>query len=472
MLHFLFGFLIIFFSSGLFAFEFDRNLGDRALDLRGLVEWSFQQQLLKAPADSIGVQLIENRYANLPRSLLSAPDLRELKFMVQHWRFLTAQYVKEKGGVFDRSERTQPGPKEILPIPPVLGSKFPFHKWTQQKGLSVSSYDFRDGQIEFRGLKLRTGDILFVDANIEGADGLFSSLSDNASLATHLGMVVFIETEGNLFPSVVEIHKFGLRAVPLNVFLSPHFANYLEVYRSKDSGSVGWENSLSRETLKFLSTPHAYDLWGKEDDPRNLTCTTTGLHLLKAVGAAVPKNRSQFRFGKIASNLKILGHKVDEVLLPTDFIRDSNFTMVGVLDHRQWNRSIVHELMVGYMVNRLDSSDLNPESFPLSFRINRWGLTQMEKGTWVGNLFIRLFGFTADNLPRGPKDLMALYEVVEKELRKIDRRLSDPSTCAKLLALGSYSPSNGPFSIHDFEKAVFGKRILDDYFAKINRFFK
>ena len=269
-----------------FAYSFHHPASQR---LTALVQESFAARA-RARRNSLKIEEIDRAYAELPRTEVPLEELRELKFLLQYWRWKTNDYLTRQLGEEGLVPRYV-GPESFPDIPPIKGSKFSFDVWSQDPSLSISGYESHDGEIWFRGLKIRSGDILLADQNAKDGDGLFTSLVVEPKLASHVGQVVFLKKNGLVFPAVIEIHEKGLRAVPLNVFLSPQFMNYVEVFRVKNPPS-DWEDRLSREGLDFLKEPHSYDLWAGEQDPRYLTCTNVALNLLRRTGAPEPAHRS------------------------------------------------------------------------------------------------------------------------------------------------------------------------------------
>ena len=65
------------------------------------------------------------------------------------------------------------------------------------------------------------------------SEGIFTVFSREENYSPHLGVYVEIEVDGKVFPCIYEIHERGIRTVPLNIYLSPAFTSYVEVYRFK-----------------------------------------------------------------------------------------------------------------------------------------------------------------------------------------------------------------------------------------------
>ena len=378
------------------------------------------------------IDVVEKSYRDLPRAEITPAELWELKFVMQHWRF----HVKPV-------TRTGRIPPVDLPIFPVKGSKHVWESWSKDERFSLEYYEHDEpSEVRVHGVAFRPGDVILLDQNQAAGDGIMASVVDEPRLAAHVGAVVFLKKEGKIFPAVLEIHEFGMRAIPLSLFLAPRFTNYAEVFRPKHTPE-GWADKVADTAAELMTRPHAYDLWANEDDDRFLTCSAVALHLLKSSGAALPTVRSTLGSrGHLRDNLAVLGVTREKYLMPGDFARDERFQMVGVVDSRRLMQNLVNELFTLGFAGLLRDRVLDPAKFPFSFRLNRWGLGQLERGSLAGRLLVWWFGFTLDTLPSGPKDLMALYKVLEPRLAKGGKGLSRGFTCPLELR---------DFSDHDLE---------------------
>ena len=124
------------------------------------------------------------------------------------------------------------GPKPFVDLKPVD----PHRKWRADGWRTVpgmANYEITHGSVQYRGLQLRTGDILLVDSGQRGG-GIYTSFSYPRSNFTHSATVVLLDDQkeaNRTIPAVFEMHMGGLRVVPLKRFLSPDFTAYAEAYR-------------------------------------------------------------------------------------------------------------------------------------------------------------------------------------------------------------------------------------------------
>ncbi len=457
-------------SSNLRAFTFTHSA---AFGLASEIRRSLGQQQRHGAKDTLSIDAINLGYRNLPRWEVSGEELRELKFYMQQWRLRThrylVDYLRDPDGMLSRYQ----GPSKILPIPPVKKTKFGWDVWSRDRTLSLPFYDYWKGILYLRGLELKSGDMLITDQNMPDGDGVFTSITKEPRLGSHIGFLAFLEVGEDVFPAVIEIHEFGLRAVPLNVFVGPDFSNYIEVFRARNP-PADWARTISNVGLPFLKEPHSYNLWGNEDDARYLTCATTALHLLRRTGAPCPIRRSVVEDqGLLRANLALLGYHPDKLLMPCDFVKDSQFEFVGALDYLRVKTNMVSEMMGNHMAYLLKNYRVDASTFPQGFKMNRWGLDEMAKGSWAGRAFIRWYGFNENNLPSGPRDLMAIFKVMEPLYYKASRwqRVNCRTIVGNLGEQGE-GLADDLISINDIQNDENVRRSLMQAYEEIGRWFK
>lgn len=183
----------------------------------------------------------------------------------------------------------QAGPCQNLDIHPIKSSDWGPVGWTQLKGLS--QYDFQQDGLHFRGLILQPGDILIVELN-ENAGGFYSAFTTPRSYLPHFAFYATLQRDGNDFPAAIEIHEKGIRAVPLNVFLSPRFTSYVEVYRLRNKPE-SLESKIRTSIENIVTEPHGYNFYPHLRSSKYLTCATVGEFLLERMWVSNPFPRSQ-----------------------------------------------------------------------------------------------------------------------------------------------------------------------------------
>ena len=213
-----------------------------------------------------------------------------------------------------------------MAILPVKASQWPFEKWASDP--EFSSYVFVENGVKYRGLTFQNGDILL--SNLHGpTDGLYTSFMDPVGYLAHFALFTLFEKDHGFFPAVIEIHEHGIRAVPLSVFLSGSFTEYVEIYRVRNP-SAGWVQDLPKLTSAILKEPHAYDFCSQDEDRKYLSCSSVGSLFFERMGMKPIVAKALFPAG-VAKNLSQFDMTFSEILTPTDYATDPRLELVGTL---------------------------------------------------------------------------------------------------------------------------------------------
>ncbi len=462
-------FLVAYLPAGAFDFQHSKTK-----ELAALIAESLNAQRAKGTSrPAFRILEIQRAYGALPRAEVPLDELRELKFAMQHWLTMTHRYLAtlgDKTGLMTEAV----GPTRTLPIAPVFGSAWPYERWAVGGDFALEKYDYEgDGVVNFRGIPFRSGDLVAIDQNVASGDGNFTSLLEEPRLASHTGLFVILERGGRRYPSVLDVHEKGLRAVPLSIYVHPNFANHIEVLRPKVV-PPGWTELIETASARFLGEPHAYDLWTLEEDPRYVTCTVAPLHLYRQTGASVPIHRGTVSRGLLKENLELLGFKADKFLVATDYLRDPGFSWVGMFSAMRIEQTVINDIFSSHMGYTLRRKKFDPSKFPWMYHVNRWALRQMGS-SWnpIGWAFRSAFGFTSENFPTGPANMIALYKEWEGRLEKGGKWLREVSRCPQMLECGANGLACAPgiFSISAFENDPAVRAEVDKGFEPIRHWF-
>ena len=391
------------------------------------------------------VEKINQAFSHIQRNIPALEDLIELKYQLQQWR---------KGlGLIKLQE-----PMRKLKMIPIKPSKWPFKKWAQIS--EFSEYDFKDEGVMFRGVFLKPGDMLLANLHTPG-DSVYTVASDPRGYYSHYALFAILEENGKRFPSAIEIHEHGVRAVPLSIFLSRQFTTYTEVFRFH-SVPKGWEPKINEESYKLIHETNAYDFYNLEESDRYLSCAGVGSCVYKRIGVEPISTKSGYS-QHVFLNLNVLGLSMKSLLTPTDYMVDSRVKYVGVFDNDYFLENVTSEIITRKVRRLFYTMVIEPNQFPWLFKFNRWGITQIKNGTWLGSLFLWVEGFSRGNFPHGPTDAMALVEIVESETQKaVDK--SKPEIALEI--------PKGLFSIHDLEENPKVQAIADKNITPIQAWFR
>jgi len=308
----------------------------------------------------------------------------------------------------------QSGPGVDLNIVANRGSSTPYEKWREDD--LFTRYEVEEEGVRYRGVSFRPGDVLLANVNLDG-NGVYTSLGEPRSFSSHTAFFAMLEYEGKRFPVVIETYEKGVRPVPLSIFLGPKFCSYLEIYRHRDYISA-CASKINRAAAEFIQSVRGYNFDSEDTDPTYMACCTVGRFMHNAAGLEPAKTISRLSHPRVQSNLAKVGLTQFEYFGPVDFLLNDCFACTGVVDNNQIERLLARELIDREFRHRFINSDLHPAKIPFPFGLNRWGIGQMRKQSLIGKLVCLFEGFTVENLPRGPDDLLAVILIAEKQVGK------------------------------------------------------
>lgn len=360
---------------------------------------------LTAIVDALGSRIPDAALANLSRRV--DPETRDY--------LLARQGVPPGPG---SRHRTLAGPGNILDIKANRSSAWPFRRWKRRPEFSV--YQFEGDGVNFRGIHFRPGDILLANVNIDG-NGVYTTLSDPTRFSSHAAVFAILEDSGRRYPAVMETYEKGVRAVPLNVFLSARFCAYVEVYRHKDLRERQ-ASAINESAPAMLDRVCGYNFDSKADDRDYVSCCSVGRLLHIDAGLEPASCKSRIRHPRIQANLEALGYTFFDFFAPVDYLLDPNFHCVGWVDNHQFEDLLARELVEGHFRDLFMSRRLNPDRFPFMARVNRWGIRHIRRQSLAGKAIGLVEGFDNRSLPKGPDHLMAVITIAEAQLGRAIRR--------------------------------------------------
>jgi hypothetical protein len=310
------------------------------------------------------------------------------------------------------------GPTRKLDIIPSAPSKWPLERWAK-KG-AFEDYLFTDSGVHYRGLELQSGDVFLLHMH-EHSDGMYTSYADPEQLFPHFGLFVILDYKGKRLPAVLEIHRMGLRAIPLAAYFQPTYSDYVEVYRIPDRAKpVGFEARLSAAAIQAEAEPHAYGL-----DPAQslasqrhyLTCGQVGSMLFERAGVQPWLGLSAPTAGA-HENLATLDLDLGPYLTPTDYVfhpgdPNNDLRLVGVIDNGALPSMMARHFIITQVGHWLTTKTLELSRFGVDYRVKHWAMQHWEARDKMGHFLVKAFGFTEDNFPGGPAKLMAAIDSLE-----------------------------------------------------------
>lgn len=318
----------------------------------------------------------------------------------------------------DPLESNIAGPGVDLKITANRKSSWPFNRWKNLK--EYGDYEFKGHGAHYRGVFFLPGDVLLSNVNLDG-NGVFTALCDPQSFSSHSAFFAVLRDHHKRFPAVIETYEKGVRAVPLNVFLGPRFSSYTEVYRHKGLSSQHFD-LINSSALNLIESVRGYN-FDTEDKARSyISCTSLGRFLFEDAGIEAIRTKSAINTPGIMNNLRRVGFEHSSVFMPVDYLLDENFSCVGWVDNNQFMALLARELVQRHFRDSFAKRTLDPEKFPYLYKLNRWGVGQIRRQTWLGTVVSLIEGFDHLSLPKGPDKLISVITLVEAQLGKATRK--------------------------------------------------
>ena len=312
----------------------------------------------------------------------------------------------------DLAEKSGPGVS--LNIVANRSSSWSFPKWGKNE--LFGRYQYEQEGVCYRGVFFRPGDVLLANVNLDG-NGIYTSLADPKSFSSHSAFFAVLESENKRFPVVIETYEKGVRPVPLNVFLGPHFSSYVEVYRHNDY-SPSHAFSINKSAREFVQNVRGYNFDAVDPDPTYMSCTAVVRFMHQYANLKPAQSKSKLQHPSIQANLRKLGFTYFNFFAPVDFLLDDCFHYVGYVDNNQIDRLLARELIDQEFRQRFMERELVPEKFPFPAGLNRWGIGHIRRQSLIGKIIGAAEGFDHNSLPKGPDHLLAVIKLAEKQIGK------------------------------------------------------
>jgi hypothetical protein len=399
------------------------------------------------------IRQLKSTYAELYRSNLETEWLYEAQFQL---RFVNSQIRKilielVKKGKFSRGKQQIveleaqilnwkdqslfKSPKKSLPIQGVKGSDWPLSRWEKDK--EFYQYNFDGDDILFRGLRLRSGDVL-LNHPVEKPVGIFTAISEKRSVFAHAAIIVVLRNKLGRLPVVVDIHERGVRAVPLHHFLSPEVIGYGEIFRLQNT-TAHFEVQVDQAIRLAMSEEHPYDLTGSEDR-KALSCTELVSYFLELIGQEKLEMKDQIA-DKIYHNILRFGRlDYQKFQAPNDVFMDSRFQYIGYIDNTQAleiqvSNEVLLDLFREKMLEKIVASQKS-----LSRVFGEVAIDQVRnRYSLFGGFILGATGFKRENFPVGDPSLLTAVNAIDHSFNKAMTRClglaerKNPSVCFRQL---------------------------------------
>ena len=337
------------------------------------------------------------------------------------------------------------GPRLRLPIRPILPSKWPHQRWL--KNSEFSRYTFHGEEVHYRGLKFLPGDLLITNMNLDSA-GVYTLPCEPESFGAHIGIYVLLKRGDQVFPTVLEIFRTGLRALPLSAYLDHEFCAYVEVYRPKNTDPTIRER-LNQAAEPLIDEIEGYQYYTDQGSTTHANCTDIASRLYETAGLGSFEMKTSYTHPIILENMGRLGFHCRKVLSPIDFITTGELTLEGVVDNGHFNRELPRYMAGQTMIQIFRNSPLEIRSLHSFFHLEVWAIKHIQRGNLLGKIIAFFNGFTVRNFPKGPPSLISFVEYLHRELSRLTSRLEKPVHAALHETSGS---TKQPFLLYQFQE--------------------
>jgi hypothetical protein len=304
------------------------------------------------------------------------------------------------------------GPQLDLKISANRSSSWSFEKWSRIE--EFGRYDFDGDGVRYRGVLLRPGDVLLSNCNLDG-NGIYTTLGDPKAYTSHSALFAILEVGGRRFPAAIETFEKGVRPVPLNVFLSPRFAAYTEVYRHVGL-TTEHTDRVNEAALTMIREVKGYNFDTCDSSRDYVSCTGVPRFALEDAGLDPGTTKSFINDPGIRRNLIELEYDFFDFSSPIDFVLSEEYRCVGWVDNNQVDKLVARELVEVRFRQLFSQREIDFRRMPLAYRINRWGIGHMRRRSLPGRIISAAEGFDHETLPKGPDALLALIKPAEQQI--------------------------------------------------------
>lgn len=411
---------------------------------------------------------VEALFGALPRGELQLREFLELRYRMQRWhRAMHLRYDLNSNPLFCSprfgSAPSDLEPAEVLPIRPLFGNEWTFERWSQREG--QGDYTVEGDAVWFRGRRFESGDFFLVDMRTEIGSAL-AAITDSETWIPHFSILILLERAGKKFPAVLEMYGHGLRAIPLNSFLSPRFSSYIEVYRLKQRPQ-GFASELDRIAKQMLTEPLRYDFYNDNRSPNALNCADLGTRVLERAGVDPIAPSTRLRDGVGKNFLWPLEMNFPEVFLhPASYVQSPRVEFVAVIDNGNLELDLARQVLVHELAKIISGSNgrIRTDRMPKMFHTKRKFVTKIHEGGWQGKLLLLLGGHIAQTMPTGSPEALAFFPPFQSAFAQAYSEISN--------YVPALIPKEGAHSLEDLQAHPWLALALQDALAPIRDWFQ
>lgn len=400
--------------------EFRKNLANKLVFIESSSNFSDWDNLIQ------DILTLQKKYAQINRSSLEPFSLLDAQFQL---RFLNSKLhkllteklrnkrvsleifkkIEYKAHIFNNFPSNEyRSPLSSPKIEGVTGISYPLKK--MEKNLDYYNYTMIENEVLYRGLRLRSGDILFNHTSDKPA-GMFTAVNEKPSVFSHVAMIVILNAAKGRLPLVMDMYERGVRLIPLHHFFGPKVINYGEVFRQKNP-PPDLEEQIDRNVKELIKEVHPYDLVGREERVA-LSCAELIPYMFERLGQEKIALHDRIE-ERIYNNILKFGFFERQYLTPNDILYDQRLEYVGYIDNSpSWMEVVVNDIIIDLFREKMRERNINDYK---NFRrkVSEWMIKSMKnKDSLLGHALLRWSGFKVETFPVGDTGLMSAVNALD-----------------------------------------------------------
>jgi hypothetical protein len=422
-------------------------------------DWS---QVSKDPVNGLSLyQNLENQIRELKRTDPDRAEAFELKYQWAHFsmefrrilvpalrskrvpRDQIIQLLKDRSFVLSPEQASSLGVPTVVGIPEGRFTVYPLQGTANSRFANWSSnpiysegYTIEQDAVLYRGLSLKTGDLISVDLNTK-TFGIAGSLQTKDQLTNHGGLLVLIRVQNRILPTVLDIHQAGLRATPLHLFLSQDLSAYAEIVRPVTIDEAARRRiEATVAAILALNESFAFDFSAFDTKPRprfGYLCTTFINEIFERSGVPTLEGSTEHH-PKTQINLLKLGLIASAYLSPSDFLDSPQTEWIGFFENGRARARSLTFFAAQVFGSAMRTRDLSGPKALRAADTNVRGVEAMrDPDSNLGAIIRQVAGIPLEAVPFGEASLIGASVYIDQNIEKAVQFCTEipTSLCAK-----------------------------------------
>lgn len=283
--------------------------------------------------------------------------------------------------------------------------------WTDEEEYRDSYYSKIPYGVRYRGIDFKNGDVLVTRGL---GKFLFTTFDYPKGPFGHAAMFMMMEKDGNYYPSVIEVSTYGVRAVPLEVFLNQNFIAVIEVYRhnqlSNDRAIYEFTQQARPLIVEKLPNNVSYNLQlsPTEETGRSrhvFTCADFVAFIFEEMGLNPIEIKTEI-MPTVFKHSKYFGFSRSDYLSPSDYAADTDLYYVGTIDNQKMEAMLTQAVISDQFKKRFEEADKLDLPWTHGLYSTMARVLQSEVNP-LGSIIRFFVGFNTENVPTGAGEALS-----------------------------------------------------------------